>query len=322
MVEDEMDEKVGSANSEKLVKNNIDETKTLRSDGENDKTDTETESRANKSRINENLTAIWIDKLLDYLRKEYFAGFFEKNEQWLTKAGLYGLYVSALLGLIISIVFPIRYDALPFGSSICIGLVWFFVCIISHYTAYKFLPNIINIIQTTPSKLSSKSFLDSLAVVTGIGGVLALVGGLYLWIKTSEFNTFLGGIFIFIFCEYLLSLFLNPNLLNIKITKQTTAGEEFIGLISFFIKSFLKLIPIVFGSGIIVGVINLIELLFMKIEYLPQIIVKGTQISSLTAMAFLPIFGYLLFLINYFFIDIASSILSTPQKIDKLRESK
>lgn len=270
-----------------------------------------------KHHVNEQITTVWIDKFLNFLRKEYFADFFVKNEKWLTKYGLYGLYVSAFLGLVISIVFPIRYD-IHFGYSLGIGFAWLFACIITHYTACKFLPTINTIINTTPTRLSSKAFLDSFALIIGVTGVIMLCGGLYLWIKTSSFETFVGAIFIFIFCEYLLSLSLNPRMTNINITEETTAGEEFIGLLSFFMKSFLKLIPIIFGSGVILGIINLIELLFMKIEYLPQIIEKLTQIGSFTATSLLPVAGYFLFLVYYFMIDLASSVLLIPLKLDKL----
>ncbi len=270
---------------------------------------------------NEEITAKWIDKLLDLLRRGYFSDFFDKNEKWLVMCGLYGLYISAVLGLIVSIVFPIRYT-IPFGYSIGIGISWIFLCIVTHYTAYKFLPNIPKILNSTPTKMSSQAFLDSFAIITGVGGIIALFGGLYLWARTTSFDPFIFGLFIFIFCEYLLSLSLNPKILNIEITEKTTAGEEFIGLLSFFIKSFLKLIPIMFGSGIIFSIISMIELLFMKIEYMPEMMAKFTQVGSLTAIGLLPIFGYLFFLMYYFTIDFAASVMSIPQKLDKLNETK
>ena len=274
-----------------------------------------------KQSINEGSTAVWIDKLLNLLRKGYFSDFFEKNEKWLTKCGLYGLYLSAILGLIASWVLLIRYE-LPYGYSIGIGVAWFFVCIVIHYIAWKFLPAIYRIINSTPTKLSSRAFLDSLAVVMGIAGVISLFSGIYLWAKTSSFELFVIALFIFIFCEYILSLCLKPSLLNIEITKRTTAGEEFIGLFSFFMKSFLKLIPIMFGSGIIFGIFNILELFFMKFEYMHQIIQKVTQVGSLTAVALLPVAGYFLFLVYYFIIDLATTVLSIPSKIEALQEVK
>ena len=272
-----------------------------------------------KQMINESITVIWIDKLLNFLRNGYFLDFFEKNEKFLIKYGLYGLYVSGILGLVASLVLPIRYK-LSYGYSMGVGVSWFFLCIMMHYIASKFLPNILNIINSTPTKFSSQAFLDSLAVIAGIIGIISLIGGVYLWAKTSSVEVFVISIFIFIFCEYILSICLKPKLINIEITKKTTAGEEFIGLLSFFLKSYLKLIPIMFGSGIIFGIINMLELLFMKFDYMWQITMKAKQVGNLTSAALLPITGYLLFLLLYFMIDLAKSLLVIPEKLDALKK--
>lgn len=265
----------------------------------------------------EAITAVLIDKLLDFLRSSYSYDFFEKNENWLTKAGLFGLYVLALLGLILSIVFPLRHD-LDFDTYFGFGIVWFFLCFIFHYTAWKFLPALSHIIQTTPTKLSTKAFLDTLALIAGIAGVVSIMSGLLLWIEKSSIELFITGIFIFIICEYMLSLCLHPENLNIKLNEQISVGEEFLGLISFFMKSFIKLIPIVFGLGIVFGIINLLELLLVKSNFLEQQVEMVSDIWTLFAIALLPVIGYLLFLVYYFVIDLAIAILSIPPKLDRL----
>lgn len=265
----------------------------------------------------EAITGIWIDKLLDRLRSGYFSDFFETNEKWLTKAGLLGLYISALLGLLSSLVLPCRYD-IHFWTSFGIGIAWFFSCIVIHYTAWKFLPVLSHIIQSTPTKLSSKAFLDSLALIAGITGAISILVGLILWIKTSSFDALIQCIFIFILCEYMLSLCLNPRNLNIEVSEKTSVGEEFLGLISFFMKGFLKLVPIFFGSGIIFGIINLLELLFMKFEYMGEIVSKASEIGYLAAISLLPVVSYFIFLAYYFVIDLTMAILVVPSKLDRL----
>jgi len=136
--------------------------------------------KESKKIFNETLTAVWIDKLLDKLRKGYFSDFLEKNERRLVATGLFGLYIAAVLGLLASFVLSIRYTDVDSASTIGFGVIWFFLCIIIHYTAWKFLPALSHLIQNTPTKLSSKSFLDSLALLAGIAGVISLTGGL-LW---------------------------------------------------------------------------------------------------------------------------------------------
>ena len=110
-----------------------------------------TVSKESKKVFNETVTAVWIDKLLDRLRKGYFSDFLGKNEKWLVAAGLFGLYLSAILGLLTSFVLPMRYEDISYGPTIGLGVIWFFLCIVIHYIAFKFLPALSNIVKNTPT---------------------------------------------------------------------------------------------------------------------------------------------------------------------------
>ncbi len=275
-----------------------------------------------KKVVDETVTAVLIDKILDNLRKGYFSDFLQKNEKWLVSVGLFGLYLSGVLGLLTSFVLPMRYEDVNYGPTIGLGIIWLFLCIVIHYIAFKFLPTLSHLVKNTSTQLSSKSFLDSLALLAGIAGVLSLVAGLFLWIKTSSFDSFVVGIFVFIFCEYILSLCLIPKSLNIEIIEKTSAGEEFLGLISFFMKGFLKLVPVIFTAGVILTVLKIIELLFMKFDSAGQINAQFAEIGSLTTLAILPLTAYLLFLLYYFVIDLAMAILVVPEKLDAVKNAK
>lgn len=268
------------------------------------------------------MTSVWIDNFFNYLRKGYFSDFLDKNVDWLTKWGLNGLYVSAVLGLLTSIYVPYNYGQIEFGLSIAIGFAWVLVCIVAHYTAVKFLPNLDNIIKSTPTKLTSTAFTDSFALIAGIGGVASLIAGTYFAISTENIELFVYGVFAFIFCEYLMSLSLNPETLGIEITDKTTAGEEFIGILSFIMKGFLRLIPVMFGSGIILGIVRIFDIWLGDVEYINQLVAQVAAVGRISAAAFLPVTGYLAFLLYYFSIDIVASIIAIPQKLDKLQSSK
>ena len=264
------------------------------------------------------ITSIWIDNFLDYLRKGYFSDFLKWNVDWLTKWGLNGLYVSAILGLLTSIYVPYKYVQVEFSYSIATGLTWVLVCILAHYTAVKFLPNLDNIIKSTPTKLTSRAFTDSFALVAGIGGVAALIAGAYFAISSENVDPMVYGVFAFIFCEYLMSLSLSPENLGIEITEKTTAGEELLGILSFIMKCFLRLIPVMFGSGIILGIVRTFDIWLGDVEYISQLVGQVSAVGRLTAAAFLPVTGYLAFLLYYFSIDILASIIAIPQKLDSL----
>ena len=166
--------------------------------------------------------------------------------------------------------------------------------------------------------MSSRAFLDCWAIVHLIGGILSLITGIYFWIKTSSLDSLFIGIFTLIYCEYIVSLSLKPELLNIDIVEKTSAGEEFLGVISFGVKSVFKLIPIMFGSGIFFCIINLFLIIFGDYEYIHEIIGDVYNVLYLTGSFLLPLIGYFLFLIYYFFLDIAQAILSIPNKVESL----
>ena len=268
------------------------------------------------------ITSVWIDNFFNYLRKGYFSDFLDKNVDWLTRWGLNGLYVSAILGLLTSLYVPFKYDQIEFSYSIATGLAWVLVCIVAHYTAVKFLPNLDKIIKATPTKLTSGAFTDSFALIAGIAGVASLVAGAYFAISTENVDLFIYGVFAFIFCEYLMSLSLNPEILGIEITEKTTAGEELIGILSFIMKGFLKLIPVLFGSGIILGIVRIFDILLGEVEYIQELVGQISAVGSLTAAAFLPVTGYLAFLLYYFSLDVLASIIAIPQKLDNLSSNK
>ena len=280
-----------------------------------------TVSKEAKKILNETVTAVWIDKFLNNLKKGYFSDFLEKNEKWLVATGLFGLYLSGVLGLLASLVLAMRYEFVGYGT-IGLGVVWLLLCVIIHYIAFKFLPTLSHLVKNTPTQLSSKSFLDSMALLAGIAGILSLLGGLYWWIKTSSFDPFVVGIFVFIFCGYILSLCLVPKNLNIEIIEKTSAGEEFLGLISFFMKGFLKLVPVLFAAGVILTIINIIELLFAKFGSMDQINMQYVEIGNYANLSLLPLTAYFLFLLYYFVIDLAMAILVVPGKLDDLKGAK
>ena len=271
----------------------------------------------------EGVTVRIIDGWLEFLREDIdLSGYFEKIEKWLTKAGLLGLYASALLSLLAhSIILPIRYNQ-PYLPSIGLGAIWFVVFIVCHYIACKFLPALTHRIETTPIKMSSKAFLDSLALISLIAGVISLPGGFYLWIETASLYFILSGILIFIYSGYLLSLCLDPSVLNIEITDKSSPGQEFLGLISFILKGSLKLTPIIFGSGIIICIIGILQLLFTKSSSgMAMFSMSGLE-TNILYLGVLPPLVYLSFLIYYIVIDLAMAVLAMPGKLDALKETK
>ncbi len=258
----------------------------------------------------ENFTAVLIDKGLDRLRQSGYCDLVEKNESRLIRIGLYGLYLAALLGLLASVILPMRYPWLTFGNALPAGLIWVLGCLVLHYTAWKFLPRIPAILEATPTHLASAALPDIYALGSGIGGIVVLLGGFIQWIKTSSFLIFLTAFLIFAFLEYMTVLSLRPRLLNIQAGSIRSAGEEFMGIFSFLIKLNLRATPVAFGLVMILGLAFLLELLFSKYDLMEVLLLQLTK-SSLTVVyaALLPLFGYLAFLFWHYLVDLGRAIL-------------
>ena len=275
-------------------------------------TDTSVEQGATKWNA---FTAVrWGDKALAWANHVMTAARYEAVESWVEKAGHYALIVAAGLGLIYGIVGAFKWNQL---SPAITGVVWIPCVAVAQYTAFKFSSTSRGLIRSSGSQLSSKSFLDSLALWSLLLGGIALVGLTYGAIRADELSTFGSGIVAFAACELVVWLCLNPALLNISILPASTAGEEAIGVLTFFMKALLRLVPIAFGIGVIVGDFQILAgiiRLFRDQEYS----ISGASSAGWLVLgsAALPLIGYVLFVLNYLFLDVIRAILAVPEKLD------
>ncbi len=261
-----------------------------------------------------------IEKILGSIRKlltPKLLGFFSK---WLTILGHYSLLIASILALLIGIIGAIRLESFMFFLT---ALGFSILVLVIQYIADKFSHAGEILIKNNPTSLSSTAFLDSLGLLAMIGGIVALLVNLYFAIKSPSLNALLTGVGLFVFLEFVALIALNPELITVDVVKETTAGEEAIGILTFFIKKIIKLVPILFGLGVIIGTVMLLvssfdlfsneRMLFApaKIEWSYSLIISS---------GLLPLLSYILFVLYYLVIDIIRAILSLPRKIDNLRK--
>jgi hypothetical protein len=125
---------------------------------------------------------------------------------------------------------------------------------------------------------------------------------------------------------------LHPTVVNVG-TGGGTAGEEAIGLLSFFFKSALKLVPLFFLLFSVVGALTVLMSFFgeggafasMAQSLLNSLPLRVSAASGLTGSALVllaclvPIFSYFIFLLQYLVIDVLHAVLAVPAKLDSLR---
>lgn len=258
------------------------------------------------------------DRVLDWVGRVVGAGRYEALAAWLERAGHYGLLTAAGLGILYGIVAGIKSDTL---SSVLSGIAWGAVVLIVQYTAAKFSSAGAVLIRSSPSEMASRSFLLCVALLCLFGGVLALVGLTVEAIRQELWAPFALGVVVFMVCEFVVCFCLNPGMLNLSIASSFGAGREAIGVLTFFMKAPVKLVPVLFGSGVLIGCC---ALAWQLIE-----LFRGSDIYDIFGLpsaylilgaAAVPLASYLLFLLLYLQMDVIRAVLAVPGKLDSLRD--
>jgi hypothetical protein len=265
----------------------------------------------------------FLDHLLDAVRTLFPHPDIGDIGRVMVEFGRYSLYAAMLIGLVFSTFWAIRIDSL---SVIFFGAGGVLTALALQYCAMRLCRAIPGLIQSTPTRMSSTAFLDSFAVIMLIGGVLGFGACTWAAIRYESLNLFFLGLAIFLSFEQLGFLSLNPEALNIRISKDASSGEEAVGIISFFTMLPLRFVPGVFGIGTTVGSVGL---LVCCLGYL-----KGGE-NVETAMTYTPvalglIFGcaafpllmYVYFVSAYLYLDVIRSLLIIPSKLDRLSDQK
>ncbi len=259
-----------------------------------------------------------IVKFVDVMRNVLSEKLFKFLKKWLLILGNCGFYVASALAFLIGLIAAIRtesFGVFATGFGYAIG---FFVL---QYVAVKFANAGDKLIENNKTGLASAAFLDSIGLLFMIGGALILLFNSYLAIKQGAFSPFLEGIAAFIVFELFALLALNPKTVTLEVVPGTSAGQEAIGIVTFFLKSFMKLVPIIYGVGIIVTTILMFIHSFglfkegrMTFAWLR---VTG-DFQTIAIIALLPLLAYIIFAFVFLAIDVIRAILSIPSKLDKL----
>ncbi len=256
----------------------------------------------------------WGDQALAWASRIMTATRYEALESTIEKVGHYALIVGAVLGLAYGVVGAFKWNQL---SPALIGVLWIPCAAVAQFAAFKFSNTSRGLIRSSGSQLSSRAFLACLALGSLLLGIIALAGYTYGAIRTDSLSTFGVGLVVFAACELTVWLCLSPSLLNLSIVPASTAGEEAIGVLTFAMKALLRLVPIAFGVGVIVGdfaIVAAIVRLFRDQEF--SITGASPAAWLVLGSAALPLIGYVLFVLNYLALDVIRAILVVPEKLD------
>lgn len=261
-----------------------------------------------------------VEKLVGFLRKILSQKLLDFCIKWLFVLGNWAIYLVAVLAILFGLIGAIRLGGGSFGFFLS-ALIFVIGILVAQYIAKRFAHAGETLIENNPSKLSSSAFLDCVGLLAILLGVGAFLYGVYQAIRIPAFDPLLQGVVVLITLALVALIAFNPKTITVNVGEEASAGQEAIGIITLFIKKFMRLVPIIFGIALIyytviyfIGALGLFSNAKMGMAATEM----GQLHYSLIAAALIPFIGYLIFIFAYLLIDIIRAILSIPGKLDKL----
>ena len=273
--------------------------------------------------------ADWVGKLLGIIRGFLTPALVDSSLNLAKHFGQYAVLLGGALGFIAAVVAAIRHNS--FGLFLG-GLGFLIALAVAQFAAVKFLDASDKLIESTPSRLSSLAFLDCVGLLTILAAFMVLLGGLVGSIKGGGVSVLIVALVSATLLTFFSAVSLNPQLASVQ-SGSASAGEEAIGILAFFLKGLLKLVPLVFALFGVVGALILLVGMFapnsafvrMLGQMLPVVPIPGLGGPGLSGLgvvltaALLPIITYFMFLISSLPLELWRAILSIPGKLDSLK---
>lgn len=260
-----------------------------------------------------------IDRLLEHLRSVLGPTILAPAAEVLRKLGYYGLPVAGALGCLFAATLGIRHDNL---TLFLFGVAWLVVVLVAQYLAGLFLDAGDALVQATPSQLSSSSFLNATSLLAVLVGAFGLLGGLFYAIRTENLLFLWAGLGLFVVAEFLAYLALNPASTLVTLNPKAVPTEEALGILLFGIKAGLRLVPVTFGTGIVLGSLDLTftfyQAFFERWNVYAAMATLTKSAERILAAAALPMAAYLLFVGACLGVALLRAVLTLPRKLELL----
>lgn len=263
--------------------------------------------------VSATLIADRVGNLLQCMPGLLKARHFDDGVDRLTTAGHWALLLLAVLGLVIEGIAAMAGQ----GSAILWGVGWLLALPLLQYTAVQFLGVTRDLVRSNRTQLGSEAFLRCYALVALVAAILILVCALVWSIDAGSIQILLFGLAFTALSVATAWLALNPELLSISVNRQSGAGEEALGILSFFVKTGVRLVPIFYGVTLVVGAIQAVIVLLGMIGDSQAELLAAVNRAELSAPILLwavlsPFLAYLAFVFYFLAIDLMRGILSIP----------
>jgi hypothetical protein len=249
--------------------------------------------------------------------------------RWARDIGHYAVLVGGALALVFALITAIRMNSF---TVFLLGLGFVVALAVAQFAAQRFLASADALIANTPSRLSSFAFLECTGLLAVLAAVALLVAGVVTSIQLGSAAPLIPAVLGAAFWGYIGAIALHPELASMEAGKGS-AAEEAIGILAFFCKAALKIVPLFFGILAVVGAIVVLVSIFAPNSSLAYALSSAVAFVPLPGMqgpgflgagavllaSLLPMAAYFLFLLACLPLEIWRAILSLPGKLDALK---
>jgi len=259
-----------------------------------------------------------IDALLGKLRAVFTPDTCKKHMSAFRAVGHAGTVLAGILGLLFSIVAAIKSDSLVL---FLLGLGWLVGILIVDYVSRRFDQTSDSLVKSTRSYLSSTIYVDAIALLVLVTSAGLFGFAIYGAIKSGSISFFLktGALSVWMF--YLSLITLNAaSMLNVEFKNGLKAEEEGVGLLEFSAKSCLLAVPFYFGSGIVLGLIQIVWSVIKatrEAAFASALSDSTPYFTTIALVASLPFLACLFFLVLYAFIAAVKSLIRMASVLEK-----
>ena len=252
---------------------------------------------------------------LDKARTILTASRYETASTLVTRAGHWAMLGAIAIVLVVSLVHAAKNNSL---DTLLLGLAAAPLLLVIQYTACKFIRATQALIASTPTYVSTPAFTDCVGLVALCAGVAILVDGIKASISFKDIDFMWIPLLQSAAAVFIAWISLTPSLANVSTSRSASSAEEAIAIIGYSAKVLLKMAPIIFGVGVIVGAIQVLfafRLMFQdgRTWDSTYYAVKAAMVPIATA-GLAPFALYVGFLVVYLLLDLANAVLRAANK--------
>ncbi len=258
----------------------------------------------------------FLERMLERIRSAMAAAPADSLAERLVHYGNLAALAAMVLTLANGLLASVRHFVffpLPVAVALALALAAF------QYAGNKFLKAGGLLLSSTPSKLASPVFLNAFALLHAAAAVIFLAGGVLLAVHARNIGVLVIGLALAVVSYGVSFISLYPERINVSIDPVIGAGEEALGILSFFVKVVVRMAPIFYGVGMIAGMLIMLGACVARLG--PTGITDlGRQAGFVLLLsAAAPFAVYVIFVFYQLLLDVLRAILVLPREISSGR---